>query len=299
MPIHFVLLLSGCASTNTSENFSPKANRANIYVYRDSSLLWLAKFSVKVDGYDVGELGSGNFLQVEVPAGKHTISSKPSGGPINLVVGNESNAIEVEAETGKNYFYQENISSVQSLSMVDETRGRKIVTALSKVVVPELVISSIASNTFKNKAEQTSKVTQSAITPSERLVLMPLRLDDSDKKHQAAMETALVQGLKQKYIVFSGEQVSQKARAIFLKESRNTTRTECDETRCMQDIAEAFQSELIAVVNISKEADGYFLALSIQNIFDNKVVFSNSVPCKSCDVYEVVTKLKDMSVDLP
>ena len=70
----------------------------------------------------------------------------------------------------------------------------------------------------------------------ERLVLMPLRIPDEDKNLIGAMETALVQGLQQKYEVFSGEQVAAKAKAIFNKESRNMAKKECDEARCMQDI---------------------------------------------------------------
>ena len=124
---------------------------------------------------------------------------------------------------------------------------------------------------------------------------MPLRLTEDEKSKQAAMQAALIQGLKQNYTVFSGEQVEQKAHEVFLKESRNTAHTECDETKCLQDIAGAFQSELIAVANVSKQPDGYFLSLTIQNIFDNKVIFSNSLPCKSCDAYQVVDKLKELT----
>jgi len=129
----------------------------------------------------------------------------------------------------------------------------------------------------------------------ERVVLMPLRVPDEDKSLMGSMETALVEGLQQKYEVFSGEQVATKAKAIFLKESRNTAKKECDETRCMQDIAIAFQAEHIATANVTKRADGYFLALSIQNIFDNKVIYSKSTPCKNCDAYQVVDKLKELS----
>jgi Protein of unknown function (DUF1566) len=131
-------------------------------------------------------------------------------------------------------------------------------------------------------------------TSKERLVLMPLRLGEADKELQGAMEGALVEGLQQKYEVFSGELVAQKAHEIFLKESK-TAHKECDETKCMQGIAEAFQSELIATANVTKRGDGYFLALSIQNIFDNKVVYSKSTPCKNCDAYQVVDKLKELS----
>jgi len=134
-----------------------------------------------------------------------------------------------------------------------------------------------------------------AVQPSkERLVLMPLRLGEADQSRQAAMEIALLEGLQQKYEVFSGEQVAKKAREIFMKESKNTTHKECDETRCLQGIAEAFQAELLAIASVSKQDDGYFLALRVQNIFDNKVVYSKSLPCKGCDAYAVVDKLKEL-----
>jgi hypothetical protein len=135
---------------------------------------------------------------------------------------------------------------------------------------------------------------KAVVTVKERLVLMPLRVPEENKNLAGTMETALVEGLQQKYEVFSGEKVSQKAHRIFLDESRNTSHTECDETRCMQKIAEAFQSELIATAAVTKQEDGYFIALSIQNIFDNKVVYSKSVPCQNCNAYQLVEKLKEL-----
>ena len=137
--------------------------------------------------------------------------------------------------------------------------------------------------------------TKAAHSAKERLVLMPIRVPEEDKNLTGAMETALVKGLQQKYDVFSGERVAQKAHEIFMKESRNTAHTECDETRCMQNIAEAFQAELIATANVTKQDGSYFLAISIQNIFDNKVEYSESLPCKDCDATQVVEKLKELS----
>ncbi len=126
----------------------------------------------------------------------------------------------------------------------------------------------------------------------ERLVLMPLRVGEDIQNMLGAMETALAQGLQQKYEVFSGMEVEKKTREIFRKES---AKKNCDETRCMEDIAIAFQSELIAVANVTKIEGGYLLALSIKNVFDNKSVYNNSVPCKSCDAFQVVDKLKELS----
>jgi len=147
--------------------------------------------------------------------------------------------------------------------------------------------------TQAHSATSTREITTQAT--KERLVLMPLRLSDTDKSLQGTLETALVQGLQQKYEVFSGSQVSQKAREIFLKESRSTTKRECDETRCMQGIAEAFQAELIATADVTKREGGYLLALSVQNIFDNKIEFSNLVLCEKCSIFQVASKLKELS----
>ena len=132
---------------------------------------------------------------------------------------------------------------------------------------------------------------------NEKLVLMPLRVPDEDRNLTGSMETALVNGLQRTYDVFSGERVAQKAHEIFMKESRNLAHKECDETRCMQNIAGAFQSELIATANVSKQDGNYFLALSIQNVFDNKVVYSESLTCKKCDATEVIEKLKNLSAN--
>ena len=128
----------------------------------------------------------------------------------------------------------------------------------------------------------------------ERLVLMPLRLGEEDQKLQGAIETALVESLQQKYEVFSGEQVAKKAHEIFNKESHNTAHKECDETRCLQGIAEAFQAELLAIASVTKQDGGYFLALSIRNLYDNKDVYSKSLPCEGCNAFKAVEKIKEL-----
>lgn len=145
------------------------------------------------------------------------------------------------------------------------------------------------------QAAKPIKAAKSSLPSKEKLVLMPLRMGEEDRNLQGAMETALVEGLQQKYEVFSGEQVARKAREIFMKESRNTSHKECDETRCLQGIAESFQSELLATANVTKQDGGYFLALSIRNLYDNKDVYSKSLGCKGCDSFQVVEKLKELS----
>ena len=161
-----------------------------------------------------------------------------------------------------------------------------IVTMLLSIVFLAVTPSWVFAAELKNN---TGKQNQ---PEKERLVLMPMRVSEENKNMQSAMENALLQGLQQKYIVFEGEQVAQKAKEIFLKESRDLSKKECNETRCLQNIAEAFQSELIATSNVTKIEGGYLLSLNIQNIFDNKAVYSNTLPCRNCDGFQIIEKLK-------
>ncbi len=151
--------------------------------------------------------------------------------------------------------------------------------------IPEIILSMIAVLTMFT-----------AQASNERVVLMPLRVSEADKAMQRVMETALVEGLQQNYVVISGDQVAKKAREIFFKESRDTSKKECDEAACMQTIAKSFQAELIAIGSVTKRSDGYFIAINIHNIIDNKMEYSRSLPCKNCTAFEVIGKLKKLGV---
>jgi hypothetical protein len=154
-----------------------------------------------------------------------------------------------------------------------------------------VVIALICLTSFSYPAHA-AKLVKPAKVEKERLVLMPLRLNQSELHMQGSIETALVQGLQQKYEVFSGDNVANKVNEIFKKES---LKKDCDETRCLQSVSIAFQAELIATANITKIEGGYLLALSIRNVATNKAEFSNSVPCENCNAFQVITKLKELS----
>jgi formylglycine-generating enzyme required for sulfatase activity len=157
-----------------------------------------------------------------------------------------------------------------------------------------LVLISIACFTLILAPAHAAKIIKAAKPVKEHLVLMPMLLGAQERSLQGAMETALIEGLEQKYEVYSGDRVRQKVKEIFSRESK-VSKKECDETRCMEDIAIAFQAELIAVANVTKQEGGYFLALSIQNIADQKAVYSKSLPCKGCDAFQVISMLKELS----
>lgn len=185
------------------------------------------------------------------------------------------------------------------MSRIDETNDRRtlnmIKTAMRNLSGILIACFCLAVMPLAAHAAQTNKAdkpVKAIKVTKERLVLMPLRVGEENQNMLGAMETALVQGLQQQYEVFAGEEVKQKTDEIFHKESKKKN---CDETRCLEDIAMAFQSDLIAIANVAKIEGGYLLALSIRNVTDNKAVFSNSVACKGCDGFQLVDKLKELS----
>ncbi len=111
-------------------------------------------------------------------------------------------------------------------------------------------------------------------------------IPDADKR---AYRAAIVKGLRNKYKILSGDSVDATVQEIFEKESRENI--ECDTEKCFQDIAIAFQAELIAVTSIVKKSGGYLLTLQINNVLENENVLSESVPCRGCDEFQVIDQL--------
>lgn len=129
------------------------------------------------------------------------------------------------------------------------------------------------------------------------VILMPIRTSGGVPPDEAAAyEGALIDTLSNKYTVYSGKKVVDKVEEVYRKRSAETQAgKDCDETKCLQDIAMAFQSELIAVTNISKKEDGYFITLKILNVMEDTAVFAKNVPCKGCDSYKVADVLQTLA----
>jgi formylglycine-generating enzyme required for sulfatase activity len=143
-------------------------------------------------------------------------------------------------------------------------------------------------------AAQAAAPTAPAAVEKERLVILRPNVPETDQEQTAAMETALVEGLQARYQVFAGEQVSRIARKMADGEI-GTEEHECDETRCLTNIALHFESELLGLTSVTKKDGNYFIAFVIRNVVDNNVVFSKSTTCRQCDAIQVIEKLKELS----
>ena len=140
--------------------------------------------------------------------------------------------------------------------------------------------------TSKSKQKPSPKVTK------ERVVMMPIHLSIEDQALTDNMESAVVEGLQEKYEVLWGEDVHKKARAIYEKEN---LKHECDDQLCAEKLAGGFQTEILAVVRVVKQSDGYYLSLNIQNVFDHVVIYTKSLTCEGCTAFKVIDKLKELS----
>jgi formylglycine-generating enzyme required for sulfatase activity len=125
------------------------------------------------------------------------------------------------------------------------------------------------------------------------IVVMMVQGANLTNDDRSVYRASIVEGLSNKYTVLSGNSVDAKVKEIFDKESKRSL--ECDTEKCFQDIAIAFQTELIAVTRVVKKTDGYMLTLQIFNVLENRNILAVSKPCRKCDSFQVIGQLKVMA----
>lgn len=124
------LLISGCASVPMAskeqdavmKTFSkPAANKAGLYVYRNSFAGQALKKNVYVDGVLLGETANKVYFYKEISPGQHQLSTESEFS---------DNAINFQANGGSNYFAEQYIKigafvGGANVEMVSEEKGMK------------------------------------------------------------------------------------------------------------------------------------------------------------------------------
>ena len=125
-----LLLASGCASVPMAsatqdaalKKFaSPTADKAGLYVYRNSFVGQALKKNVYVDGEYLGESANKVYFYKEVTPGQHNLSTESEFS---------DNAISFLAQGGNNYFAEQYIKmgvfvGGANVKMVSEAEGKK------------------------------------------------------------------------------------------------------------------------------------------------------------------------------
>lgn len=122
------LLVTGCASvpmaskeqdTSLKTFAKPTADKAGLYVYRNSFVGQALKKNVYVDGALLGETANKVYFYKEITPGQHQLSTESEFG---------DNSIGFQAEGGSNYFAEQYIKmglfvGGANLKMVTEEEG--------------------------------------------------------------------------------------------------------------------------------------------------------------------------------
>lgn len=125
--IAIACLVSGCASVNKAgrdasaqaKTFAPITDKAVVYIYRDEILGAAIKLHVSVDGVVVGDTGPKSFLQLALPPGPHTITSR----------GEKTASLSLDTQAGQTYYVWQEVkmgmwSANSMLHKVDTAKGQ-------------------------------------------------------------------------------------------------------------------------------------------------------------------------------
>jgi formylglycine-generating enzyme required for sulfatase activity len=117
------------------------------------------------------------------------------------------------------------------------------------------------------------------------LVLLPIDVSEQDSDLEVEYGAALQEGLQNRYTVYYGASVEKELEKEYSK-------VDCDAETCNQNIAIAFNGELIADGAVKRIEGGYLLKLVVRNVLTSQVVETRTQPCKDCSQFTVINLLK-------
>ena len=119
------------------------------------------------------------------------------------------------------------------------------------------------------------------------LVLLPMDVSEQESEYESEYGSSLQEGLQQRYTVFYGAAVEKELEKEYSK-------LNCDAETCNQNVAIAFNGELIADSSVKRTGSGYLLKMVIRNVITGKVIETKTQGCRGCDEFVVINKLKQI-----
>ena len=126
---------------------------------------------------------------------------------------------------------------------------------------------------------------QSYSASHPNLVLLPIDVSEQDADLEAEYGAALQEGLQNRYTVFYGALVEKELEKEYKK-------IDCDAEMCNQNVAIAFNGELIGDAAVKRIKGGYLLKLVVRNVLTSEVIEIKADPCRGCDSFDVIDHLK-------
>ena len=116
----------------------------------------------------------------------------------------------------------------------------------------------------------------------EVLILLPLNVDQSLKEQSALLGTALQQGLNKNFDVYFGPAVEEKLEKEYAK-------ADCTATSCAENVAIAFNGELIGDASVQLVDNSYVLQVQLNNVVTGRIVGSMLEICEGCSKLQLLT----------
>jgi hypothetical protein len=126
----------------------------------------------------------------------------------------------------------------------------------------------------------------------EWVVLLPLDILSNDLSEQQgnSLGNSLQEGLLKRYSVYYGSDVE---KAI----EKETSKVTCTQEQCIQGVANAFGTELIAEAEINGGKAGFIITYKLTNIVSSEVIESKTVPCQSCSIFKLISVMKKLGAN--
>lgn len=112
------------------------------------------------------------------------------------------------------------------------------------------------------------------------LVLFPIQVGETEQDWESHFGSALQEGLQTRFEVFYGPAVEKELEKEYSK-------IDCSVEQCQQNVAIAFNGELVGDASVIKAGNGYSLKFVINNVITGKIEESKTFPCRDCDVFAV------------
>ena len=202
--------MTGCASVPmaarsddaAAKQFAPVADKGTVYIYRDEIMGAAIKMPLLVDGVSIGDTGPKTYLEVALPPGTHSVTSKTE----------KDVTISLDVQAGKTYFIWQEVkmgmwAARSQLHIVDEAKGKKGVLDCSMVrtsadafrvsgdqarlVLPEAPASEKANDAVAPDSQQAPAPVAEAAPVSEGA---PAPANDADAQGTSAATATIVPG---------------------------------------------------------------------------------------------------------
>ena len=109
---------------------------------------------------------------------------------------------------------------------------------------------------------------------------------------EGTIAKAVSDGLGEKYRLIWGAQVDEYVKKVFKEENQ---KLDCDLENCYAKIAQHFNTEMVAVVQVVKKSEkSGELIFKTANVLEGKVVFERKAECDNCTPEKAAGAIKSM-----